>query len=141
MKIYIKQLFIFLLFFSCSNGNAQVILGPLEENQSLISFKDEQHKNLQICPTQVLSLPFFDDFANNPNAYHPNCAKWQDNHAFINDNMAFAPPSIGTATLDGLDPGGRPYDKTADPNGAFPADTLTSQLIDLSGKTAANNKK
>ena len=140
MKIYLKFLSILLLLLICtSNGNAQVILGPLEENQSLISFKDEQHKNLQICPTLVLSLPFFDDFANNPNAYHPNCAKWQDNHAFINDNMAFAPPSIGTATLDGLDSGGRPYDKTADPNAAFPADTLTSQIIDLSGKTAASN--
>ena len=120
--------------------SGQIILTNLEDNPTITSARNlNTEKNLQICPTQVLTLPFFDDFANNPNAYHPDCSRWQDNHAFINDNMAYAPPSIGTATLDGLDPGGRPYDKTADPNSAFPADTLTSQVIDLSGKTAANN--
>lgn len=141
MKIYLNILSVFcFLLFSTLSAKTQVVLSPLEENPTLISFKETlAQKNFQVCSTQILSLPFFDDFANNPNAYHPNCAKWQDNHAFINDNMAYAPPSIGTATLDGLDPSGRPYDKTADPNSAFPADTLTSQIIDLNGKTAANN--
>lgn len=120
---------------------AQIQLLPLEANPTIIDIleKNPGLKNAVVCPTQTLSLPFFDDFANNPNAVFPDCAKWQDNHAFINQTMAYFPPSIGTATLDGLNADGRPYDQTADPNSGNPADTLTSQPIDLSGKSAANN--
>lgn len=142
MKIFRSSLFLLTLLIFCNQISAQLILVPMDENPVLIDYLEQKPleiKNFQVCPTITMTLPFFDDFSNNPNAYHPDCAKWQDNHAYINDNMAYAPPSIGTATLDGLDPGGRPYDRSSDPNSAFPADTLTSQIIDLSGKTAADN--
>lgn len=92
------------------------------------------------CISDTLSLPFFDDFANNPNGYYPDCAKWEnDQQAYINQGMAYQPPSIGVATLDGLNSVGEPYNRNAGNSTPNPADTLSSQAIDLSGFTAANN--
>jgi len=145
MKFNILQLLLSLSFLCFSQSIfSQIQLVPLDENLEIIDYLEKypekrQQKNTQVCSTLTLTLPFFDDFANNPNGYYPDCAKWQDNHAFINQTMAQNPPSIGTATLDGLNAEGRPYDPLVDPNNAFAADTLSSQLIDLSGKTAANN--
>ena len=135
---YKVVLFLFLLNFKLSG---QVQLLPLENNPVILNYNHKNAsrlKNNQNCTTLTLNLPFFEDFSRSTSIY-PNCEKWQDNHAYINQTMANNPPSIGIATLDGLNPEGRPYDSLSDPNTAFPADTLTSQLIDLSGKTAANN--
>ena len=129
---------------------AGLTIVPLGDFNSVILDFIEQHptlaqalhsRNSQFCPTTTLSLPFFDDFSNNPNPYpiYPDCAKWQDNHAYINQTMAHNPPSIGTATLDGLNPNGAPYNVNAGTNLPSAADTLTSQPIDLSGKTAGSN--
>lgn len=52
--------------------------------------------------------------------------------------MAYKPPSVGVATLEGLDWDGAPYDENAPTSIGSPADTLTSQPIRLGGKTAAD---
>ncbi len=108
---------------------------PLGNNPTIVRQLEQypnNSRNNQVCPVDTLSLPFFDDFANN-NSIYPNCAKWQDNHVFVNQDMANNPPSIGVATFDGLRPDGMPYDPTAGVSLGLPADTLTSQAIDLSG--------
>tara|TARA_B110000459_G_scaffold175062_1_gene198199 strand:- start:9746 stop:11998 length:2253 start_codon:yes stop_codon:yes gene_type:complete len=62
---------------------------------------------------------------------HPN-AKWIDNYAFQNTTFPVDPPTIGVATLDGLNEFGRPYNNSV-VNPVGNADVLTSKPIDLSG--------
>jgi hypothetical protein len=58
---------------------------------------------------------------------------WVDNYAYINRQYAYLPPSLGVATLDGLNAKGRPYNVSV-PNSWGRADYLTSVKIDLNGK-------
>lgn len=60
--------------------------------------------------------------------------KWIDNYAFQNTTFPIDPPTIGVATLDGLNEFGRPYNNTV-VNPVGRADVLTSKPIDLSGLT------
>lgn len=55
---------------------------------------------------------------------------WLDNYAFLNSTYPIYPPSVGVATLDGVDENGMPYDfSTGLPYGV--ADHLTSKPINL----------
>lgn len=58
---------------------------------------------------------------------------WTDNYAYINRQYAYLPPSLGVATLDGLNEKGRRYNLNV-PTSWGRADYLTSVKIDLSGK-------
>lgn len=108
---------------------------PLEDNRQLL----QQHKSSRVCPaTTALSLPFFDDFSRLDSLF-PACARWVDHQAIIGSAIAYNPPTIGTATLDGLNEYAQPYNRLANPNIANPADTLTSQPIDLSSYTASSD--
>ncbi len=124
---------------------AQVSLQPLENNQQILDYISQKraagnffYRNAQVCPLQTLNLPFFDDFAK-VDSFYPKCTHWVDNQAFINANYAYLPPTIGTATLDGLNQYGQPHQNNASPAVSSPADTLTSQPINLQGRTANNN--
>lgn len=55
---------------------------------------------------------------------------WEDDDAYVNNTFPVAPPSIGVATLDGMDRTGYPYDPL-NPNLNGAADKLTSVPIDL----------
>lgn len=55
---------------------------------------------------------------------------WEDDDAYVNNSFPIDPPSIGVATLDGMDRTGYPYDP-ANPNVNGPADKLTSVPINL----------
>ncbi len=84
--------------------------------------------------TTALTLPFFDDFANDRFGPMPDPALWDSTGgAHRNDTYATAPPSRGVVTFDGLNRFGRAYG--GQQTGA--TDTLTSQVIDLSGQTTA----
>lgn len=60
--------------------------------------------------------------------------KWVDNYAFWNTTFPILPPTIGVATLDGLNEFGLPYNNSI-VNAFGSADVLTSKPIDLSGLT------
>ncbi|HXB11940.1 MAG TPA: hypothetical protein VNZ45_08150, partial [Bacteroidia bacterium] len=80
-------------------------------------------------PVIVTHLPFLDDFSR-PGPY-PDPTKWQNNNVFVNYDFPICPHTLGVATFDGVNSMGMPYDPSC-PLGAYqPADTLTSQLIDL----------
>ncbi|MCB2408075.1 T9SS type A sorting domain-containing protein [Hymenobacter lucidus] len=82
----------------------------------------------------VLALPFFDDFSTQPEGA-PNAVRWAvGGGTLVNNRFVLAPPSRGAVTFDGLKSNGQPY-------GSFfsDTDTLTSQPIDLSGLSAADN--
>lgn len=55
---------------------------------------------------------------------------WEDDDAYVNNSFPVNPPTIGVATLDGMDRTGWPYDPL-NPNVNGPADKLTSVPINL----------
>jgi len=61
-------------------------------------------------------------------------SKWVDNYAYHNTTYPINPPTIGVATLDGLNEFGQPYDNSVTNQFGY-ADVLTSKPIDLSGLT------
>jgi hypothetical protein len=91
----------------------------------------------------ALNLPFFDDFStpslvNAPGNIPADLIRWTDASARITESFAIMPPTIGVATLDGLDATGYPYSFN---NVDLPGwcDTLTSRPIVLSGYTPESN--
>jgi len=133
----IKRLSLLLtVIFFATTVPAQEMLLPLHEN--VILQTADQHKtsgNFRQRPT-ALSLPFFEDFT--INSPYPDPAKWADQSAWINNNMAVNPPSRGVATLDALDSRGIPYD-SMQPNNTIYADSLSSLPIDLSSYQASDS--
>ena len=82
--------------------------------------------NVLVDIVKSKKLPFFDDFSTS--SVYPDPTLWVDNDVFINNTMAYQPPSIGVATFDGLNSHGSPY------GGGFGrADYLTSTYLDLRG--------
>ena len=113
LKAFSKlSLLSFLILYWGVVSNAQLLEVPLEGNPVILErleLNPAQDRNNQVCPTDTLSLPFFDDFSAKTGSVYPNCSNWQDNHVFINDDMAYKPPSIGVATFEGLKWNGTPY--------------------------------
>lgn len=87
-----------------------------------------------------LTLPFFDDFASPTFAGEEgpeDLVRWSDGSARRTMTYAIDPPTIGTATLDGLRANGFPY--AFNPESYGWADTLTSVPINLAGRTPDDN--
>lgn len=86
---------------------------------------DTYHFSFRVI-SDTLTLPFMDDFSYE--GPYPSRSHWLDQEAFLNYTMADGPPSVGVATLDGLDPQGVPYGgETGE------ADRLTSKYLNLNG--------
>ncbi len=103
--------------------------------------------------TAALTLPFFEDFTT-PRDGQPSPLRWQDKApnyptgngltqqyggggAYISNRLAINPLTRGTATLDGLRANGLPYNASS-ASSYSGTDTLTSQPIDLSALSTAN---
>jgi hypothetical protein len=104
--------------------------------------------------TAALGLPFFEDFTL-PRDGQPSPLRWQPattnypdgggltqhyggGGAYVSNRLASEPLTRGTVTLDGLRANGQPYAPTS--ASLYSAtDTLTSQPIDLSTYSPANN--
>lgn len=114
---------------------AQEQLIPLPDNSQLLGSCHLAPDYSRHVRASSLSLPFVDDFSYT--SFFPDPGRWTSNHAFINMTMPINPPSIGVATLDGLRADGQPYSYTNNNHGA--ADTLSSQPIDLAGKTPGDS--
>jgi hypothetical protein len=89
--------------------------------------------------SEPMGLPFLDDFAW-PSSFEesgfdrPELVRWDSSPVRRTYTFAINPPTIGVATLDGLDAGGYPYQfNSIDAHGW--ADTLTSREILLGGLT------
>ena len=112
-------------------------LGPLKTNPALVNFTKQANRHGYVwrllSDSVVLKLPFMDDFSHG--GPYPNNALWLDNAAFINNTYPICPPTIGVATLDGVNNQGQPYNKNCPPNASYPADSLTSRPINLAGYT------
>lgn len=84
---------------------------------------------ISVIDTIPLDSFILEDFSY-PGPY-PDSKLWLDKYVFVNQTFAYAPPSIGVATFDGLNEQGYPYDFTASESSSEGADTLTSKPIDL----------
>lgn len=126
---------ILLVSFALDSSAQEIRLIAADNNPVLLnrSEQDGLSKSNIVCSTDTLQLPFFDDFSSNEDVY-PSCSHWQDDHVYVNKSMAAQPPSIGVATFDGLNSIGMPYNMNVSVSSNEPADTLTSQCIDLSSK-------
>jgi hypothetical protein len=80
-------------------------------------------------PVKTISLPFLDDFSKPGPFPDPNL--WQNNNVFVNYTYPMAAHTLGVATFDGVNGYGAPYDSACPLGAAYPADTLTSQLIKM----------
>lgn len=117
-------------------------------------WSQEVERDLQFVPTSdvrtapststrgggSLTLPFFDDFASPTFAVEDGPAelvRWSDASARRTMTYAIDAPTVGTATLDGLRSNGFPYAFNPDATGW--ADTLTSEPINLAGRTPEDN--
>jgi hypothetical protein len=123
-----KGTLIFIWILLLSSGlslQAQEKLTPLWFNPVLKYSKAPKILN---STKPVLALPFIEDFSGGE--WYPNLQHWSDRMAYVNFHYSVRPPTVGVATLDALDALGALYaTASAFP---FPADTLTSQPIDLS---------
>ncbi|MEY2938654.1 MAG: hypothetical protein RL062_1243 [Bacteroidota bacterium] len=87
----------------------------------------------------LLELPFFDDFSYGRSATQwPATDRWINSGAYVSNQMPIEPLTLGAAVLDGLNADGIPYDFT-DQYAQGPADTLTSQPLNLDGKDSLDN--
>ncbi len=126
--IHLSSLFLLLTVF----GNislAQEYKTSLQFNPAVMR-RAALHNQLKaaMINQDTLSLPFFDDFSR-LNVY-PDSSKWTDREAYINNDFAVDPPSIGVATLDAINDAGVIYQNAG--SKPFVADHLTSRPVDIS---------
>lgn len=130
---------------------AQLVTGPLPADPARAATAVPAANTNQ--RTTALTLPFFEDFTS-PLEGAPNATRWQGattsypnlgstirytgGGAYVSNRLAVEPLTRGTATLDGLRANGLPYVANL-PVSYGQIDTLTSQIIDLSGFTAGSN--
>jgi hypothetical protein len=88
----------------------------------------QSEQSLMWGVTDTLSLPFFEDFAENRNTPNPN--RWTGRQVWLNSGFSKTLPNIQAATFDHLDEWGQPY-SALDQNARTYADTLCSQPINL----------
>jgi len=75
------------------------------------------------------NLPFVDDFSYT--GPRPHQEYWTDRNVFVNNTLGINSRSVGVATFDGIDAGGKPY------GGGFgEADYLTSTFLNMSSAIA-----
>jgi hypothetical protein len=127
---------------------------PLSADPSRVASPTAKRPAAATLRTAALGLPFFEDFTS-PLDGQPSALRWQpattsypdgtgltQNYggggAYVSNRLAIEPLTRGTATLDGLRANGQPYSPSS--ASLYSAtDTLTSQPIDLSAYSPANN--
>lgn len=105
-------------------GFSQEVLVGLSENVQIIN--QPPRKSVNAADTFV-ELPFFEDFSGGE--ILPNEDLWYDQEAFINQDYAVYPTTIGVATLDAIDSDGYLHDDASIYQ--FESDHLTSNYIRL----------
>jgi hypothetical protein len=132
---------------------AQLITGPLPADPARAATANAPAANTAAQRTTALALPFFDDFTT-PLEGPPNDTRWLGatitypnqgttsrylgGGSYVSNRFAVNPLTRGTLTLDGLRSNGLPY-SPSQATAYGQTDTLTSQVIDLSGLGAASN--
>jgi hypothetical protein len=121
----------------CQEIESDLVFLPTESSRS--NHSDMTVRGGGLPP---MALPFLDDFAW-PSSFEesgmtrPELVRWDTSPVRRTSTFALNPPTIGVATLDGLDATGYPYQfNSLDAHGW--ADTLTSRKLLLDGYTASS---
>lgn len=118
-----KGIFILLFFIQATSAFGQLTISPVKKN-----FETKKKASAR-TESNILTLPFWDDFSF-AGGKTPSDSLWQDsNGVYVGDGIATDPPSIGVASLDGVNAQGLGYTGGV----TAPTDALTSCPIDLSG--------
>ncbi len=135
-KISVAFILFYSMLFISADVNAQgEVLLPLNSNQVIKEYRkthpDRPSSSAnKIRPAISSVLPiFFDDFSRG--GIYPNSTLWTDSNAFINETFCDNPPTIGVATLDGINKYGNPYNPTSLSSNPDTADFLTSIPINI----------
>jgi hypothetical protein len=89
---------------------------------------DTFHFSFRVTQDTLDEFPILDDFSYQ--GPYPAEELWLDREAFVNTQYGIDAPSVGVATLDGIDYRGNAY-----PNNQATADRLTSTYLDLSNQS------
>ncbi len=132
-----KRILPLLTVFWIANLHAQEFTLPLHQNPGKSEAAFMEINSQAKTKTDILSLPFWDDFTN-PGPY-PDPGNWLDQYVFINTGFAVHPKTYGVATFDILDASGKIYDHATIDNIPFAADKLTSRAISLENYSPADS--
>ncbi|WP_082489213.1 T9SS type A sorting domain-containing protein [Dyadobacter sp. Leaf189] len=131
----VAVLFWILLLVQCQSLYAQLRIVPIDPSNNTDIRRGSEENNLR---TEAVTLPFFDDFSTARTA-SPDIKYWlPGSGVYINNSLSTSHPSRNLATFDGLNAAGIPYNLNNQLGQGF-TDTLTSQAINLAGKTAADS--
>ena len=131
-----SYLLLVLIFCQCQLVCAQLKLVPIGGTKTENSRKSESSSASRIAAS--LNLPFFDDFSTSKTA-SPDTTYWMPGSGvYINNTLTTNHPSVNIATFDGVNVNGTPYNFIV-PLSQGSTDTLTSQPINLGGKTAKDS--
>jgi hypothetical protein len=125
-----RHFLILILTIFVGNVFAQEVLTDFG-NIVLQKYSKEYFSKLSLKETlefDTLDLPFFDDFAHS--FVYPDSTKWMDKFAFVNNDYAIDPVSIGVGTLDAINQYGAVYSHLPSVSSAI-AEYLTSMPINL----------
>jgi len=114
----------------CNSGSVYASLYPAYYRYGPDYYTSGIKKDSMLIYDTTLTLAYV-KFYNTKDQFN-----WMDRYAYINRTYPYNPPSMGVATMDGLNEKGRPYNTSLN-NADGEADYLTSTKIDLS--TVANN--
>ncbi len=123
-KTILNILVLSMLFIS--GIQAQETLTGIQYNPELNDAVNKRSLKSLKNTNDTISLPFIDDFSYD--GMYPDNTKWEDNYVFVNNTYAIDPVTIGVATFDALNAGGKLYSRSKN---TFGADTLTSKPINL----------
>ncbi|HYX09810.1 MAG TPA: T9SS type A sorting domain-containing protein [Bacteroidales bacterium] len=127
-SLYLLLPFFFLYNVSAQEYKVSLQFNPAVAKRAVLRQNKTGLKSMKISGQDTLEMPFFDDFSH-VNVF-PDSSKWTDREAYVNNDYAVDPPSIGVATMDAINDAGVIYpDAGSKP---FIADHLTSHPIDLS---------
>ena len=127
-----------------NNGVLSQITTGAEVERDLLIVPTEHGRNYQEIYSNrggatPMTLPFLDDFAwpslfEESGEDRPELVRWDSSPVRRTETFSSNTPTIGVATLDGMDAGGYPYSfNSVDAHGW--ADTLTSRTLLLGGMT------
>jgi hypothetical protein len=126
----LKVLLYFLTLFTAITVSGQIRYSPIKKSV-------ERRKTVTAARTEntSLTLPFWDDFSFTNDNY-PVDSLWKDSRGvYVGNGFAIDPPSIGTASFDGVNAEGNRYNG----NITTKTDSLKSCPIDLNALTVASN--
>jgi hypothetical protein len=113
-----------------ASGHAQLVIAPAVGPK----LSQSQVANARTT-ARVVKLPFFDDFSTTKTDGSPDVSLWQKGGGvFVSNTLTTDHPTTNVVAFDGVDAKGNPYNFSS-PKAEGPADSLTSQPIDMSGLT------